>query len=261
MNKYIYGCITIVLFLTGCNGNSTTPEKKKIADKVYYESLFGETYLAQGTFVNDEKDNIETKAWMYTNLDRPLILYGSYENGLPMGTWNFGLNDETVLSSQWDIYKNVVTSCSFSMPFKFQETQIDPFSFKLSTMNDSLGKITTIVQISNQAEKDENLNSFVLQSEKALYSKGYSFTNNKREIKRNGGNFYFTEYFLKDSAKKTSKVYYIYGNNISKKHFVEFTLFHEGPKEDLVKIIYNLMVTSLYIGNERFFNPYKSRKD
>jgi hypothetical protein len=37
---------------------------------------------------------------------------------------------------------------------------------------------------------------------------------------------------------------------------IDASSIRAGPKDDLVKIIYNLMVTSLYIDNERFFNPY-----
>lgn len=261
MNKCIYTWIVILLFMIGCVNNDNTKLKKNPSENIYYESLFGETYLTQGVFFKDQKDSTETKSWLYTNLDRPLVLYGNYENGLPLGVWNFGLKDGTLMASQWDIYKNNITPCTFSIPFKCEQTQVDSSSFKLTTMNDSLGKITIVVHISNHIEKEENLEEYVLQSEAALKEAGYTFKSKKREIKKNENRYFFTEYSLKDSADRRKKVFYLYGNTPSQKHFVEFTLYHEGQKEDLVKIIYNLMATSLYIDNERFFNPYKNNRD
>jgi hypothetical protein len=269
MNKYtfsriaiLFSWIAIVLLLSGCNpGKETKFQKERTAGDIYYESLFGETYSVQGFFLNDQKLNTETKLWLYTNLNRPLVLYGNYSNGMPTGIWNFALSGGTLMSSHWDIYKNRMTSCSFSVPFKCIEARVDSFSFKLTTMNDSLGKVTIIVQISNNIEKEENLTKFGMQADNALHEKGYTFTSNKREIKKDEQRYFFTEHFLKDSLDNDGKVYYLYGNTQSQKHFVQFTLFHEGPKEDLVKIIYNLMATSLYVDNERFFNPYKNTRD
>jgi hypothetical protein len=52
------------------------------------------------------------------------------------------------------------------------------------------------------------------------------------------------------------KLYHTYGHLPSKKHFIEFTLYHDGPREDLVKIIYGIVIGSIYVDNERYFNPY-----
>ena len=60
---------------------------------------------------------------------------------------------------------------------------------------------------------------------------------------------------MKDSANRDAKLYDLYVYSSSKRHFVEFGVFHRGPKEDLVKIVFNLMATNLYVGAERFSNP------
>lgn len=270
MSKFMYCVVGLFFFMVGCNSlspidssNNNEPQGVKVSGsgEIYYTSLFGEKYLTQGGFLHDPKDHIETNLWIYTNLDKPLVLSGHYLNGMQTGIWNFILKNGTQISSQWDVYNNKVTPCSFSIPFKYEELHVDSFSLKLRTMNDSLGKIGIMVQIRDTTLKEENLAGFGMRADTGLREQGYTFTSNKREIKKDSNSYFFNEYFLKDSVNKKAKVYYFYGNTLSQKHFVLFTLFHQGPKEDFVKIICNLIATSLYIDNERFFDPYKNRMD
>ncbi|HYH15654.1 MAG TPA: hypothetical protein VD794_10560, partial [Flavisolibacter sp.] len=224
----------------------------------YYKSLFGEKYLTQGGFLKHSKDYVETNLWTYTQLDRPLVLSGNYLNGIQNGEWNFILRDGTQMSSYWNVYNNRVTPCSFSIPFKYEELYVDSFTLKLRMMNDSLGKVGVMVQIRDTTLKDENLTKFGMRADSELYDQGYKFSSKKREINKDENKYFFYEYLLKDSVNKEAKAYYFFGNTPSKKHFVLFTLFHQGPREDLVQIICNLIATSLYIDDERFYNPYET---
>ncbi|MBN9385041.1 MAG: hypothetical protein J0H74_30075 [Chitinophagaceae bacterium] len=123
-------------------------------------------------------------------------------------------------------------------------------------MNDSLGKISIIVGVRDSASPGESLIVFGRYADNELRKKGYSLKSNRQEISKAGTNYLFTEYFMKDSANKDVKLYNLFGHTPSSHHFVEFGLFHDGPRDDLAKIIFNLIVTSVYIENERFFNPY-----
>lgn len=265
----MYYGLTLVLIIVGCNNvshnkinkNELDAVKSSMTSPIYYRSLSGEKYLAQGGFLKNSNNYKETNLWVYTNMDRPLVLSGHYLNGFQNGEWNFILGDGTQMSSQWDIYNNKVTPCSFSLPFKYEEMYIDSFSLNLKTMNDSLGKIGIMVQIRDTTLNEENLVGFTMKPDKELKDQGYTFTNNKREIEKDKNRYFFYEYFLRDSVNQEAEVYYFFGNTLSKKHFVLFTLFHQGPRVDLVKIICNLLATSLYVDNERFYNPYQTNKD
>jgi len=128
--------------------------------------------------------------------------------------------------------------------------------FRLRTMNDSLGKISIIVGVRDSTSPGESLIEFGQDVDNELRKKGYPLKSNRHQIIKSEIGYFFTEYFMKDSANKDVKLYNLYGYTPSKRHFVEFTLFHDGPKDDKVKVIFNLIATSAYIDNERFFNPY-----
>jgi hypothetical protein len=266
--KHIFR-FALLFFIIGCS-NSTKYSRKSDdktravaipgAGELYYKSLFGETYLTEGGFLNNSKDYIETNLWTYTNLNRPLVLSGSYFHGMPQGEWSFLLKGGILISSQWNVYDNRVTPCRFSLPFQCEEQYKDSFTLKLKSINDSLGKIGIMVQIRDTTLNQEELASFTIKPDIELKSQGYRFTNNKREIENGTNKYFFYEYFLKDSNDNKSKVYYFFGNMPSKKHFVLFTFFHQGPREDLAQIICNLVATGMYVDNERFYNPYHTKK-
>ena len=116
-----------------------------------------------------------------------------------------------------------------------------------------------MIQIGKTILKDENLAKFGLRADTELHEQGYRFTNNKREIIKDKNRYLFYEYFLKDSSNKEAKAYYFYGNTPAQKHFILFTFFHHGPREDLVQVICSLIAASMYIDGERFYNPYENR--
>jgi hypothetical protein len=255
--KSLVALFAVMNVLIGCNQqHKKATQEAKSSDIHYFKDFFGEKYLAMGSFSSISNDSIENKLWYYTNLDRPLVVYGTFFNGMPAEDWKFVLNDGTLMSSKWTTYSNGLTSCAFSVPFSFEETIVDSNYFKLATMNDSLGKVSIIVGVRDIFMKEEDLAKFGPHSEIGLTQQGYTFRSNRREIKKGVARYFFTEYFMKDSVNKDVKLYNVYGYCPSKRHFIEFALFHNGPKEDLVKIIFNLIVSSLYVENERFFNPY-----
>ncbi|HEX9502727.1 MAG TPA: hypothetical protein VF974_00175 [Patescibacteria group bacterium] len=255
--EYLFLFIAVTNFLTSCNGQTKgIDQKRKDENGHLYKNVFGEEYYATGRFLNSSGDSIETKLWFISNLTNPLVVYGNYADGLPTGDWKFGFKDGTLLSSQWAQYKNGVTKCSFSLPFQYNETVIDSNYFRLRTMNDSLGKISIIVGVSDTIIKNEELAQYGVNSENGIRRQGFSFKGDTREIVKGRNRYFFTEYFMKDSTNKDVKLFHLYGYTPLHDHFVDFVLFHDGPKDDLVKIMYNLIVTSLYIGNERFFNPH-----
>jgi hypothetical protein len=270
MNRHLFLAISIILLVTACTNTSRTYSNTKTeplgvnmpgSGDIYYNSLFGEKYLVQGGFLNHSKDSIETNLWTYTRLKSPFVFFGNYSRGLQKGDWNFVMSDGTQLSSQWNVYDNGVTPCAFSLPFQYETQYIDSFSLKLRTMNDSLGKIGIMLQIRDTALNEEDLRKFGRRADSELHEQGFRFTNSNREIKKGNNYYFFYEYSLRDSLNRESKAYYFYGNVPSNKHFVLFTFCHLGPKEDLVQTICSMIATSLYVENERFYNPYNSVKN
>ena len=248
-----------MILIVGCHEQNAKPVQIEwTADAHHYQSIFGEEYYATGIFLSNQQDSIESRLWYYTSLARPKVIYGYFTDGLLTGDWSFVLGDGRMTTSKWSSYHNCLTACAFSLPFVVEENTVDSIYFKLRTQNDSLGKISIIVGVRKPFMKDENLAKFGPDAEIGLTQQGYTFTSTRKEIKKGGVRYFFTEYFMKDSSNRDVKLYNLYGNSPSGKHFVEFTLFHSGPKEDLVKIIFNLMVTNLYVGSERFYNPYEN---
>src|SRR5689334_1882630 len=85
---------------------------------------------------------------------------------------------------------------------------------------------------------------------------GFAITQKKQNNKKSNSDYFFTEFFMKDSLGKNAKFYRLYGNLPSKHRFVELSLFHNGPEDELVKIIFDLIANNLYLNEERFYNPY-----
>jgi hypothetical protein len=256
MTKKLILLFVPYLFLS-CNEYGAGNGKIKIKSVEHvYQSIYGEEYMALGEFKSENKDSIEEKHWHYTNESYPLVVFGDYTNGLQSGEWKFALSTGQVLSSTWNLYNNETLRCKFSLPFSCADTLGNKYLLKLATTNDSLGKISILVGASDTSIKDQDLRKYGIESESALREQGFTFTRNSKEIYRDKARYVFTEYFMKDSKGEDVKLYNVYGYTPSHKNFVQFGLFHNGPHDDLVKIIYNLMVESLYIDNERFLNPY-----
>lgn len=254
---FIVRAIATLCFFCGCKGGNNSEEKnRKNSTGHVYKNIFGEEYYATGHYQNNNKDSIETNLWFISNVTSSMVIYGEYLNGLQAGDWKFGFKNGYLLSTQWSQYYNATTKCSFSLPFQYSETIVNSNIFRLRTVNDSLGKISIIVCVSDIAMDDRNLEKFGVSSESELRKKGYSFKGNQMVIRKTGSKYFFTEYFMKDSANKAQKLYHLYGYTPSKQSFVEFTLFHDGPKDEIVRIIYDLMSASVYINGERVFNPH-----
>jgi hypothetical protein len=92
--------------------------------------------------------------------------------------------------------------------------------------------------------------------EAGLVQQGFKFTPKRVDIKNSKASYVFTEFSNTDEQGKKSKLYHFYGNLPSGNHFVEVSFFHQGPKEEFVRLIFTLVVNNLYIGDERFYNPY-----
>ena len=254
---FLANFIVILSLITGCDVSDKNEKKASTQPNGHrYKNVFGEKLYATGFYEGNSKDSIETKLWFITNLDSSMFMSGQYENGLAKDEWKFGFKDDVVLTTQWLNYRNETTRCSFSLPFQFKETFIDSNHFRLRIMNDSLGNISIITGVSDTTNENQDLMNFKLNSEVGLRAKGYSLTDTTTEFVKAGAKYFFTEYSMKDSLKKEVKLYHLYGNTPSKRHFVEFILFHDGPKDEIVKIIYNIISTSIYIDGERFFNPH-----
>ncbi|MES1225094.1 MAG: hypothetical protein ABUT20_56955, partial [Bacteroidota bacterium] len=105
---------------------------------------------------------------------------------------------------------------------------------------------------------EEELTNFETNSQVNLKNKGYTFTYSLSEVQQEKSKYFFAEYFLNDSANSRAKLYNMYGYLPSKKRFIQITLFHQGDKDEWVKLIYNIIVCAFYVGHERFYNPYLS---
>ena len=247
-----------ILFLSAsCNTQPEEDVKSRASTFDHtFESIFEEKYLASGIFQRSQKESVETGSWMFTNLARPMVMYGEYSDGYPTGKWTVILSENAGFSSNWSVYTNSITHCSFSLPFPIKETFVDSFFFKLSTVNDSLGKISIIVAVNGAHVSETHFPRFGDSVDEGLRNKGYTFAKTTHQIANGKGKYFFSEYSMKDSTGRFVKLYDIYGQDPSKRHFIQVTLAHDGPREEWMKIVFNLIVTSLYIDGDRFFNPY-----
>ena len=222
--------------LLSCNEYRGGNGKMKIKSVEHVcKNIYGEEYLALGAFASDDKDSVEEKNWHYTNESHPLVLFGEYTDGIQSGEWKFVLNTGQIFSSTWRIYSNKALRCTFSVPFSCSDTIANKYLLKLATTTDSLGKISILVGVSDTAIKDQDLGRYGIESESGLREQGFSFNRNSKDIYRDKARYIFTEYFMKDSKGKDVKLYNVYGYTPSRKNFVQFGLFHNGPHEDLVK--------------------------
>lgn len=265
-NKYlvfISGIIFIIscFFLLECEvrinkkANSGNHQGFSSGDSKY-RNVFGDTLLALGGFIKNARDSVETGLWEYIKQDTPLVLFGNFSEGLPVKEWQFVLDDGRRFASNWNIYNNNFAACRFSIPFDYEETKVDSTCFQLKTMNDSLGKISIVINVGKAISGNDKLVQFGIGTETGLVQQGFTYTKKVYEIRNSKATYFFTEFFMKRTGNKAIKYYNIYGNLPSKSRFVEFSLYHEGPKEELVKLIFDLMANHLYINNERFYNPY-----
>lgn len=258
VNRILINLFVITVFMSACDGRRS---EKQVYSKVdgnrrYYNDIFGKKYYVMGRYIHDSEDSVETNLWFFSGIDTSMVIYGKYTNGFLLGEWRFGFDDGTFLSSQWMKYENYSKKCALSLPFQYDETNLDSSYFRLKTMNDSLGKISIIVGVSDTVVESSGLPAVGKNTESALRERGYSIQGEGKKIVKAGNVYFFGEYFMKDPDSRDCKLYYLYGYTPSKSHFVEILFFHDGPKEEVVKIIYNLLAMSIYINGERFFNPY-----
>jgi hypothetical protein len=246
----------VVLFCLSCNNHDNVSSSNTAINGHLYTDIVGQKYHATGFFSSKQKDSVESGTWLYINQDTPLALYGNYVSGALNGSWNIALNNGTIMSSSWNKYTNKLTHFEFSTPFSYDEIPVNSFYFKLRNLNDSLGRISIIIGVSDTIIKDDELKQFGVNSEAGLRRQGYEFSSKSSEIDKNDCRYFFSEYSMKKDTAVNLRLYHTYGYLPSKKHFIEFTLYHDGPHEDLVKIIYGIMVGSIYVDNERYFNPY-----
>lgn len=221
-----------------------------------FRNVFRETCFATGNFLLNAPDSVEADLWMYTKLDTSAVFFGKFSDGMPINEWQFVLNDGRQYSSNWNVYNNKMTACRFSLPFDYKETIVDSSTFHLATTNDSLGKVSIILGINPPILEEEKVIQFAARDEEGLVQQGFTFTKTRLKIKNEKATYYFTEFFMKSPVNKNVKYYHFYGNMPSGSKFVEFSLYHDGPKDDLVKLILELVLNHLYVNNERFYNPY-----
>jgi hypothetical protein len=251
------------LFLTNCNNSGETKITRKVkAHEEFftkgsnYKDLFGKSWFGVGGYLTRTADSVENGMWQFIKEGKPQVLVGAYDKGLPVNDWIFSLAEGWQTKSNWNIYDNKVTSVRFSLPFSCEETKVDSSIFKLKTVNDSLGRISIIYGVYKKLVEDDKRAQYDSDFESWLANLGFRFTREKREIRNIGSTYYFNEFTMKDSANNNVKCYQISGNLPSKKAFVEVSFFHMGPREELVKVIFNMIVNHMYIGDERFYNPY-----
>jgi hypothetical protein len=252
----------VCFFLTNCGskGKKITRTSKVYnaisSDNSAYKDPFGSTWLGLGCFLKNKADSVETGMWEFIKEGNPQVITGDFDNGLPVNEWISLLAEGWLTKSSWSIYDNKAISVRFSLPFAYEETKVTSSIFKVKTVNDSLGRISIIYGVYKKLVEDDKRAQYDSDFESWLANLGFRFTREKREIRNAGSTYYFNEFTMKDSANNNVKCYQISGNLPSKKAFVEVSFFHMGPREELVKVIFNMIVNHMYIGDERFYNPY-----
>lgn len=257
--KIVYGKYCLILFLLiGCKDrlNRDASNFKNPKDVHNYTTVLSEKFISNGIFSKGGVDSIESGTWFYSKLSDTLAIYGEYIEGLPIKDWTFAFKGGYMLKSKWDAYYNDDKQTRLSLPFKFKEVVLDSNYFRLSTLNDSLGKVSIIIGVKNSTEYDFKIDSFGIESESELIQRGFSFTPIRKEIRFGSNTYFSSEYNLIDSTGIRSKLYNVYGLLPSTEKFVDFSIFHDGAKDEVVRIIFNLIVSHLYIEGTRFVNPY-----
>ncbi|MBN9299462.1 MAG: hypothetical protein J0I41_20850 [Filimonas sp.] len=256
--RFLYmktGVLELLLCLVVFTNCSSSKQELPGGIGHYSKDVFENEYFSSGNFRDESVDSVESGVWMISGLTTPVVLYGNYANGLPSGDWKLVINDQ-VLSSLWSRYEIAAKKCSFSLPFQYRENKLDSNYFKLLTNNDSIGNVSIIIGVDGIPNKELNLPVFVENFEVNLRKQHYSFSKRSRELETSGEHYFFNEYSLKDTMSKTYELYHFFGYTPSKKHFLELMLFHNGPKKELVEIVYSMFSMNFYIDNERFFNPF-----
>lgn len=257
----ILGTMLIFFFTMGCEVQSKKEisKKKLLVGSSYnhtYRSIFRDPYFATGNFLLNTTDSVEADLWQYIKLDTSASYFGKFSEGMPINEWKFFFKDGRSFSSNWKIYNNKARSCKFSIPFDYREEMVDSSTFHLATTNDSLGKVSIILGINPPILEEEKVIQFATNAEGGLSQQGFTFTKTRLKIKNEKGTYFFTEFFMKSPVNKNVKFYHFCGNLPSRSKLVEFSLYHDGPKEDLVKLILELVLNHFYVNNERFYNPY-----
>lgn len=256
-----FSCLLVLVLALIASCNSTVREESESSSRIsaddrIFTSFFGERFLYEGNFSQLAADSLEAGLWHFTRLDSPIVLYGDFNNGLPVGKWAFVLPNNYVLSSTWQVFQHVGTKVSFSLPFSYALSEIDSTHFNLKSFNDSLGKLSIVVGLSSAHSSDSIFRKYEQQSDNELLNQGLVQRGKTMRIKNVQGEYNFREYFDRDTTRTSRHLYNFYGNVPNSKVFFDFVFFHEGPNADVVKIIFQMVVNSLYVGGERFFNPY-----
>ena len=252
----------VCFFLSDCTSRETKITRRVKAHEDIssegsnYKDFFGRSWFGIGGFFTRTPDSVENGMWEFIKEGKPQVITGDFDNGLPINDWIFALAEGWLTKSNWNIYVNKATSVRFSLPFAYEETKVTSSVFKVKTVNDSLGRVSIIYGVHKKMVEDSTRTQYDSDTESWLTNLGFRFTREKREIRNIGSTYYFNEFTMKDSANNNVKCYQISGNLPSQKAFVEVSFFHMGPREELVKVIFNMIVNHMYIGDERFYNPY-----
>jgi hypothetical protein len=252
-------CISIVI-LVGCrdlSDHSAQTKNSGGATTIHsYKTVSGRKYSATGLFVSGNRDSVEIGNWLYSNLDTPLAFFGKFETGVLSNEWKFFFTNGTGFVTQWTVVRIDRLKCLLSLPFSVVQTNIDSSYTKLTAYNDSLGKVSIIIGVKEIDVHQIDLLNFGPDHENGILAQGYTILKRQRNVDYRAGGYYYTEYNLQDTAARFDKLFNTYAFIPSKKFFVEITLFHDGNNDYLVQLIYDLIVSGLYIDNERFYNPY-----
>jgi hypothetical protein len=221
----------------------------------FFRIFLGDTSFGIGYIEASSVDSVEEGSWMYVKADTFSAYFGKFSSGVPVNEWQIAFKDGWHYTSNWNVYINRLLHCKFSLPFGYEEVMPDSNSLRLATNNDSLGTVWIMVSSNPQISDASGLARYGVINEQGLLRQGLTFTKRGRQIRNKQAAYFFTEYFMKTPLNKSVKYYHFYGNLPSQKKLIEISVYHDRPKEELIKVLLKLILTICISRMSGFITP------
>jgi hypothetical protein len=225
----------------------------------YCRNLFKQQFTYLGEFGSD---SLEYGTWSLIDLDNPITMHGNFSKGLQIGEWEFLTGEEGVKrwTVSWNQYQNSVTNTSFSIPFEYEESQIDSNFYRLWTNNQLLGELSIIVGVKNQVLTEQEIAEIRNNVDYGLQQQGYAIQSLKDSITEDNRKYYSSTYKLTSANLQSSTLYNVLGYTTSGSSLVEISFFHSGAKPELARLIFASIANNFYVGKARLFSPFLDLK-
>lgn len=236
--------IIYLTLLLGCSSKSK---------EIKYTSIFGDLYFCSGSF---DKDLKEVGNWRFLKNHNKLISFGEFDHGIKQNDWHYVFGKDSAFETFWVEYKNVPLDIKTNLPFPVIDTIIDQRVLRMRTNNDSLGFVSFLVQVNNPSIQNTPFDSLYTLSNWEIKGKAFEFKYSTFKLENADGKYLITEYHAIDRENAPAKIYTLIGYSKKFDYFVEISMLHQGANVQLVKEIFESVISNFYWNSKRFYNPY-----